>query len=409
VGDQDLTRAERGETPERAAQTMIRLEHLSKRFPGIEAPAVDDLTLEVPEGEIVILVGPSGCGKTTTMKMVNRLIEPTSGRIFLEGEDVTSVNPDQLRRRIGYVIQQIGLFPHLTIHDNIATVPKLLGWDRQRIDQRVDELLETVGMDPDAHRDRYPKELSGGQRQRVGVARAMSADPEVMLMDEPFGAIDPITRERLQDEFLRVQADIKKTIVFVTHDIEEAIKMGDRIAIMRQNSHIAQYDTPERILTAPADEFVSDFIGSGAALKRLTLSRVRDIELSPWPAAPADAPLEQLRSTLRESDKDAFLLLDGEHRPVRWVNAHDLQRVDGQRLTEVGVPPEAVLEPQARLSDALNGMITAPYGCAVVVDASGAYQGAVDFAAISAATRRMRLERHDRADRDDEQREEVTT
>ena len=272
--------------PPPGTRPMIRLEHLTKTFPGQQRPAVDDLTLDIPAGEIVILVGPSGCGKTTTMKMINRIIEPTSGRIVLDGEDVTHADPDQLRRRIGYVIQQIGLFPHMTIAENIATVPRLLGWDATRISERVDELLGTVGMDPEQYRDRYPKELSGGQRQRVGVARALSADPDVMLMDEPFGAIDPITRDRLQNEFLRLQAQVRKTIVFVTHDIDEAIKMGDRIAILRDGSEVVQYDTPETILTHPADDFVRDFIGSGASLKRLNLSRVRDIELSHWPTVP---------------------------------------------------------------------------------------------------------------------------
>ena len=267
------------------SDVMIELEDLTKMYPGQPVPAVDHVNMRIPRGEIVVLVGPSGCGKTTTMKMVNRLIEPTSGRIVLDGEDVTKVNANQLRRRIGYVIQQIGLFPHQTIKQNIATVPKVLGWDKDRIDHRVDELLRTVGMDPEEFRDRYPKELSGGQRQRVGVARAMSVDPDVMLMDEPFGAIDPITRERLQNEFLRVQAEIRKTIIFVTHDIDEAIKMGDRIAILQEQSHIAQFAPPEEILTAPANDFVADFIGSGASLKRLNLTRIRDIQLH------ADAPV----------------------------------------------------------------------------------------------------------------------
>ncbi|HEV8053767.1 MAG TPA: ATP-binding cassette domain-containing protein, partial [Candidatus Limnocylindrales bacterium] len=209
---------------------MISLDGLEKRFPGQAKPAVEELSMDIPEGEIVILVGPSGCGKSTTMRLINRLIEPTGGRIVVDGEDVTDVNSDELRRRIGYVIQQIGLFPHMTIADNIATVPRMLGWDKKRIAARIDELLETVNMDPETFRGRYPKELSGGQNQRIGVARAMAADPPILLMDEPFGAIDPITRDRLQNEFLRLQSEIKKTIVFVTHDIDEAVKMGDRIA-----------------------------------------------------------------------------------------------------------------------------------------------------------------------------------
>ena len=245
-----------------ATDVMIRLEALTKRYPGQQTNAVDSLDLDIHTGEIVVLVGPSGCGKTTTMKMINRIIEPTSGRIVLGGEDVTTTNPDLLRRRIGYVIQQIGLFPHMTIGENIATVPKLLGWDKRRIAARVDELLELVGMPPADFRDRYPNQLSGGQQQRIGVARALGGDPEVMLMDEPFGAIDPLTRDRLQNELLRLQDEVHKTIVFVTHDIDEAIKLGDRIAILREGSRIAQYDTPEQILTAPANTFVSDFIGS---------------------------------------------------------------------------------------------------------------------------------------------------
>jgi len=372
-------------------QAKIRLEDLSKRFPGQQEPAVEALTMEIPEGEIVIFVGPSGCGKTTTMKMINRIIEPTSGRIFLDGEDVTKVNPDQLRRRIGYVIQQIGLFPHQTIADNIATVPRLLGWDKKRISERVDELLETVGMDPGQYRNRYPKELSGGQRQRVGVARAMSADPDVMLMDEPFGAIDPITRDRLQNEFLRLQERIKKTIVFVTHDIDEAIKMGDRIAILRDQSRIAQFDTPERILVNPADDYVADFIGRGASLKRLSLSRVRDVELHQWPTVQEGASHEEVRRVLEGSDKSAVLVLDDQKRPVQWVNAEHLRRAaDGRPLREIGLPADAVVQPNATLSDTLNEMLTARYSCAIVVDSSGAHQGIVDIDTINEAVRSMR-------------------
>jgi len=351
---------------------------------------VHDLSLEVPEGEIVILVGPSGCGKTTTMKMINRIIEPTSGRIFLDGEDVTKVNADQLRRRIGYVIQQIGLFPHQTIADNIATVPRLLGWNKSRIAARVDELLETVGMDPGAYRNRYPKELSGGQRQRVGVARAMSADPDVMLMDEPFGAIDPITRERLQNEFLRVQEKIKKTIIFVTHDIDEAIKMGDRIAILRDQSRIAQYDTPERILVNPADDFVADFIGRGASLKRLSLSRVADLELDQWPTISGDASHDEVRRVLESSERSAVLVLDERRRPLTWVTMDHLRSGDVRPLRDIGLPPDALVEPQATLSDTLNEMVSARYSTAVVVDAAGTYQGIVDMDTINESVRSMR-------------------
>ena len=379
-----------------APRAMIRLEHLSKRYPGQREAAVEDLSLDVLEGEIVVLVGPSGCGKTTTMKMINRIIEPTSGRIELDGEDVTEADPDQLRRRIGYVIQQIGLFPHMTIAANIATVPKLLGWDAPRIDARVDELLGTVGMDPAQYRDRYPKELSGGQRQRVGVARAMSADPQVMLMDEPFGAIDPITRDRLQNEFLRLQAQIRKTIVFVTHDIDEAIKMGDRIAILREGSEIAQYDTPEQILTAPADDFVADFIGSGAALKRLDLSRVRDVELTGWPTVHVDADRRTVLTLLRESGRDNVLVLDGQRRPRCWLGAADLDRAPGVPLDQAGTRVEALVEPEATLKDALDGMLGASHTVSVVVDGSGAYLGIVDVPTIGGAIRTMRAAARDR-------------
>jgi osmoprotectant transport system ATP-binding protein len=385
-----------------AGKIEIRLENLAKRFPGVSEPAVDDLTMEIPKGEIVILVGPSGCGKTTTMKMINRIIEPTSGRIVLDGEDVTKVNPDQLRRRIGYVIQQIGLFPHQTIADNIATVPRLLGWSKERTSERVDELLEMVSMDPGRYRKRYPKELSGGQRQRVGVARAMSADPDVMLMDEPFGAIDPITRDRLQNEFLRLQEQIKKTIIFVTHDIDEAIKMGDRIAILREQSHIAQFDTPERILVNPADDFVADFIGRGASLKRLSLSRVRDVELHDWPTTQEGASPEEIRRLLDGSDKSAVLVLDEQRRPLRWVNAEHLSRSgNGRGLDDVGLPAEAVVQPNATLSDTLNEMITARYSTAIVVDSSNAYQGIVDIDTINETVRSMRRAERGRLRGDD--------
>jgi osmoprotectant transport system ATP-binding protein len=369
------------------AETMIRLEDLTKVFPAQDEPAVDDLSMEIYEGEIVVLVGPSGCGKTTTMKMINRIIEPTSGRIFLQGEDVTKVNPDNLRRRMGYVIQQIGLFPHMTIADNIATVPKMLGWDNKRISDRIDELLETVGIDL-SYRERYPKELSGGQRQRIGVARAMAADPPVLLMDEPFGAIDPITRDRLQDEFLRLQQEIRKTIVFVTHDIDEAIKMGDRIAILRTQSKIAQYDTPEKILTDPADDFVADFIGAGASIKRLRLSTVEEIEPADWPVARLSDSREEVRNEIQNSGKDYALLLDDRERPKRWVTAEHLER--GTPLEEAGRPAVAIVETGANLYDTLDTMITSYKGSAIVVDESGRYKGVVDFDTVLEAINAMR-------------------
>ena len=377
---------------------MIRLEELTKRYPG--QTAVESVTMDIPQGEIVVFVGPSGCGKTTTLKMINRLVEPTSGRIFLNGEDVTEINADKLRRRIGYVIQQIGLFPHLTIAANIATVPRMLGWDKKRIADRVDELLDMVGMEPAQHRDRYPKELSGGQRQRVGVARAMAADPQVMLMDEPFGAIDPITRERLQNEFLRLQADIKKTIGFVTHDIDEAIKMGDRIAIFGNDHRIQQFDTPEMILSNPANEFVEDFLGSGAALKRLHLRRVQEIQLTEWPTASVEEDRQALRGDLRnrlagDPDHSFLLMLDKEQRPVRWVSDRDLAREPGS-VAQAGLPVTAIVEPHATLHDALDEMITSNVGVAVVVGRDGAYQGVVDIDTVMTAINALRSETRER-------------
>ena len=260
---------------------MIEFKNVSKTYAGSNVTVVNDLTFVIPDGDICVLVGPSGCGKTTSMRMVNRLIEPTKGEILIDGQKNTSMSGTQLRRKIGYAIQQTGLFPHRTIADNIGTVPGLLGWDKDRIKSRADELLDLVGLAPDQYRDRYPAELSGGQQQRVGVARALAADPPIMLMDEPFGAVDPITRDRLQNEFLRIQEDIKKTIVFVTHDIDEAIKMGDKIAILKEGGVLAQYDTPENILVNPASEFVQSFVGGDRVLKRLSLTRVGDVDLEP--------------------------------------------------------------------------------------------------------------------------------
>jgi osmoprotectant transport system ATP-binding protein len=289
---------------------MIEFRAVSKTYPGTDTSVVNDLSFEILDGEVCVLVGPSGCGKTTTMRMINRLIEPTDGEILIDGQKNTSMSGTQLRRKIGYAIQQIGLFPHRTIADNIGTVPGLLGWDKGRIRERVDELLELVGLDPNDYRNRYPAELSGGQQQRVGVARAMAADPPIMLMDEPFGAVDPITRERLQDEFVRIQQDIKKTIVFVTHDIDEAIKMGDKIAILKQGGVLAQYDSPENILSRPNSEFVSSFVGNDRILKRLSLLRVADMKLEPANDGTDDLP----HISGRLSVKDALSELIGSGR-----------------------------------------------------------------------------------------------
>src|SRR5215208_2659040 len=283
-----------------AGGAMIEFKGVSKTYPGSEKPVVNDLSFEVLDGEICVLVGPSGCGKTTSMRMINRLIEVTEGEILIDGESNTSMSGTQLRRKIGYAIQQIGLFPHRTIADNIGTVPNLLGWNKSRIRERVDGLLDLVGLSPDEYRDRYPAELSGGQQQRVGVARALAADPPLMLMDEPFGAVDPITRERLQDEFLHIQENIKKTIVFVTHDIDEAIKIGDKIAILKQGGVLAQFDTPENILSNPNSEFVSSFVGGDRVLKRLSLTRVGEMELEPVNGSTDELP--RISDTLTVKD-----------------------------------------------------------------------------------------------------------
>jgi osmoprotectant transport system ATP-binding protein len=381
------------------ATTMIHLDRVTKIYPGTDTPAVEELTLDVHKGEILVLVGPSGCGKSTTLRLINRMIEPSGGTILFDGEDVTNVNPDHLRRRIGYVIQQIGLFPHHTIADNIATVPKMLGWDKKRISSRVDELLDVMGLEPSEYRDRYPRELSGGQAQRVGVARALGADPDVMLMDEPFGAIDPITRDRLQNEFLRVQAVLGKTIVFVTHDIDEAIKMGDRIAILGERSAVRQIDTPERILALPADEFVDDFIGSGSTLKGLHFERVSGLHLESYPSMVLDEPVEVGLATLRASGREWLLLLDGERRPARWLRAGDLRRADTSRdLLARGQQVRSRVEENATLHDTLEEMLKSSTGRACVVDAKGRFVGAVEIDHLTEVIRRLRVEAQEHYD-----------
>ena len=353
----------------------IVLDAVTKHYPGQADPAVDRISMTIPAGEIVVFVGPSGCGKTPTMRMINRLIEPTSGTITIAGRDVTSVDPDRLRRGIGYSIQQSGLFPHMTVARNIATVPGLLGWDRKRVAARVDEMLELVGLDPGTYRGRYPRQLSGGQQQRIGVARALAADPPVLLMDEPFGAVDPITRGLLQDELLRLQTELHKTIVFVTHDFNEAVKLGDRIAVLGDRSRILQYDTPAAILADPADETVAGFVGADAALKQLTLVRVADVELQDCVTAGVDDPVEALGAALRSSGREWGLILDSGRRPLRWVSAPQLDRAES--LSEVGVPVTGTVTAESTLQAALEQLLAESSATAVVTGHDGTYAGLV--------------------------------
>jgi len=317
-----------------SAAAEILFDHVTKRYPGREEAAVDDLSLAIPAGEICILVGPSGAGKTTAMKMVNRLIEYDDGDIRIDGTSVRDQDVTALRRGIGYVIQNVGLFPHMSIADNIATVPRLLGWPRARQRQRVAELLDLVGLEPE-YGKRYPAQLSGGQRQRVGLARALAADPPLMLMDEPFGALDPITRDRLQLEFLRLHSEVRKTVIFVTHDIDEAIKLGDRIALLREGGVLAQYDTPDQLLAHPADDFVTRFVGADRGLKRLALRRLAEIELEPVDgAAPPGAPRASGSMTLRDAlslmmseGADPLVVVDAEDQPIGLLSVARVGRV----------------------------------------------------------------------------------
>jgi osmoprotectant transport system ATP-binding protein len=369
-----------GEMDRAAQAAAVRYDHVSKRYPGQAVPAIQGLDLEVPAGEICVLVGPSGSGKTTAMRMVNRTVDMTEGDILIGGTSVRDRDPAQLRREIGYVIQEVGLFPHRTVAANIATVPQLLGWDRERRRARVGELIELVGLDPD-FADRYPAQLSGGQQQRVGVARALAADPLVMLMDEPFGAIDPITRERLQNEFLRLQGEIRKTVLFVTHDIDEAIKMGDRVAVLREGGHLAQYATPAELLMAPADEFVEDFVGADRALKRLALMRVGDIDLWEAPLAFVGQSTSEVRAKLEQAEIHHALLVDGQRRPIGWLSDRDLQ---GDTVPE---RPDSVAEPIVELEDvlrdALADLLRAGTLYAAVVDARRSVAGVLSVEIIT--------------------------
>jgi osmoprotectant transport system ATP-binding protein len=363
----------------RSSAEPLEFRDVTKRYPGSDQPAVDGLSLEVPAGEICVLVGPSGCGKTTAMRMVNRMIDITSGDILLGDRSVKERKPAELRREIGYVIQHVGLFPHWTIAENIATVPRLAGWDKSRISERVDELLALIGLPADT-RSRYPSQLSGGQRQRVGVARALACDPPVMLMDEPFGAIDPINRERLQNEFLRLQAELRKTIVFVTHDIDEAIKMGDRIAILQEGGKLAQYAPPAELLMYPASRFVEDFVGADRALKRLALQRVRDIDLWTAAAVRVGTPAAQAREKIADADVPIAMLVDEHRRPQGWLSDRALA---GERVTaDLRSPAHPLLDVDDVLRDALADLLSSETRYGAVVDADGALAGILSLEVI---------------------------
>ena len=374
--------------PQRAS--TVTFDHVTKQYgrPGPGVPgAVQDLSLEVPAGKVCVLVGPSGCGKTTSLKMVNRLIEPTSGRILIGGDDIARLEVTDLRRSIGYVIQQVGLFPHQTIGENVATVPRLLGWDQDRRRERVDELITLVGLDPAVHRDRFPAQLSGGERQRVGVARALAADPPVMLMDEPFGAVDPIVRERLQNEFLRLQADLAKTILFVTHDIDEAIKMGDLVAVMEVGGKLAQFGTPDEILANPASDFVARFVGADRGLKRLALSRVEALELRSAVTARVGDDSADARRRIVADPLEFLLLVDAANRPVGWIGQRQMPS-SGVLTEAMASAMSPLLDGKTTLKDALAMLIDAEVQVGIVVDGRGAVQGLVTADEITAYGRR---------------------
>lgn len=363
---------------------MIELKNVTKFYPGQRQPAVANVTFTVPEGNTCVLIGPSGCGKTTIMKMVNRLIEPTEGIISINDNNVRQMNAVKLRRTIGYVIQQIGLFPHMTIQQNIAVVPNMLGWKPAKIAQRVDELIELVGMDPPAYRDRYPRELSGGQRQRIGVARALAADPPVMLMDEPFGAVDPITRDRLQNEFLRLQERLHKTIIFVTHDIDEAIKMGDQIVILQVGGLIQQIGSPDEILASPANDFVADFVGSDRGLKRLSLIRVGDM-YQQHPSVQVSEVAEVAIERMDKAGVRSLVVLDRERHVLGYLTRKDAEKHPRRLVADVMNPLEVYTEKQSTLRDAFSEMLTNTIRMLPVVDDDDRYLGVVTTDAVQNA------------------------
>ena len=357
---------------------MISLQALTKLYG--DKRAVDGVDLEVADGEVCVLIGPSGSGKTTLLRMVNRLVKPSSGRVLIDGRDTSGLKAEELRRSLGYAIQSVGLFPHLTVAENIGTVPRLLRWDKGRIAARAEELLALVGLDPSEYGGKYPRQLSGGEAQRVGVARALAADPPALLMDEPFGAVDPLTRDRLQDEFLRIQHDLRKTVIFVTHDIDEAIRLADRIAILR-DGRIVQHDTPESILEHPADKFVHDFVGADRALKRLVRVQVAEVMRDPSYVVPEDASSVQLAEAFAHDGRFAYVI-DSSERLVGWYDRAQAPG-DGMQsgLTRID-PSEAALQRDTSLKEALSRMLGLGFRSMPVVDDAGRLIGEITFGAV---------------------------
>jgi len=382
----DVTSEPAPPTPERnVTGVSITLDSVVKRYRGQDEPAVERLDLEIEPGHIVAFVGPSGCGKTTTLKMINRLIEPTEGRIFIGGRDVTREDPDKLRQSIGYVIQSGGLFPHWTVAKNVGAIPRVLGWDRKRIAERTEYLLDLVGLDPGTFADRLPKDMSGGQQQRVGVARALAADPPILLMDEPFGAVDPITRVRLQDSLIAIQHELGKTIVIVTHDFEEATKLGDKVLILSEGGRIEQYARPEEILTDPATPFVEEFIGSGAKLAYLTVQRVRDVAYDTVITARIGESSQAVIERAKAAGQTWVVVVDAAGRPRSWPS-----------LTELATKPEVsdyldrrlpVVARSSTLNDALDAMLAASQGAALVTDGRGAVVGSLGIDSVTETIR----------------------
>jgi osmoprotectant transport system ATP-binding protein len=372
--------------PDTRAAT-VEFDRVTKRYDEASARsgtpgAVDDLSLAVPAGKICVLVGPSGCGKTTSLKMVNRLVEPTAGRVLVDGVDVATRDVVELRRSIGYVIQQVGLFPHQSIGENVATVPRLLGWSPSRRRERADELLALVGLDPAAYRDRFPAQLSGGERQRVGVARALAADPPILLMDEPFGAVDPIVRERLQNELLRLQETIAKTILFVTHDIDEAIKMGDLVAVMAIGGKLLQYGPPEEILARPASPFVAQFVGTDRGLKRLSLARVDALPLRTAITARPGDPAGPARERILSDPFPYLLLVDERDRPLGWLDQHSIPAT-GVLSAATAIPMSPFFDRRTTLKDALSLLLDANVQAGVLVDRGGRLRGLVTVGMVA--------------------------